>query len=49
MTVCIFLPTGVTVAIPIGKVSGVTINCRPLNLIVQCTTLWNVSIHTVIM
>ena len=25
------------------KVSGVNVNCSPLNLIVQCTTVWNVS------
>ena len=44
MTLSIFLHTGVA----IGKVSSVIVNCSPLNLIVQCTAVWNVSIHTVI-
>ena len=29
----------------IEKVSGVSVSCSPINLIVQCTTVWNVSIH----
>ena len=27
----------------LSKISGVTVNCSPTNLIIQCTLMWNVS------
>ena len=30
----------------IEKVSGVIVSCSPIDLIVRCTAVWNVSIHT---
>ena len=32
----------VYVCLYVDKVSGVTVNCSPLHLIVQCITVWNV-------
>ena len=39
MYIRIYLHTG------IDKVSGVTISCNPLDLIVQCTVVWNVRMY----